>query len=242
MSQLLPSRSTELERATATALALGLDPTAIRGIADSARCPVDFLPWLAWAMSVEGWEAADSDKQQRALIRESIPVHKRKGTVGAVRRVLKAVGVNAEFKEWTQIANAVPYTFELIAWANDNRAGEGSILSDQLFQRLKALVDATKNERSHYTLKIGARFDGGLRLGNAVAARHLDRRTVEPLPVQPNGALQDLGLAGAVDLRSVHRAALDARGVPIEAANGCAAGNALTTRSVVRVTMEAISL
>ena len=242
MSQLLPLNSTLMERALATAGDLGVDPEIIRGVADSARCPVDFLPWLAWAMSVEGWEAAETEEQQRALIRQSIPIHQHKGTVGAVRRVLKAVGVNAEFKEWTQIAGAVPYTFELIAWANDNRAGEGSILSEQLFQRLKALVDATKNERSHYTLKIGARFDGGLRFGNAVDARHLDRRTVEPLPVQPDGALQALGLAGAVDLRSVHRAVLDAQGVSLEAASGCTAGNALTTRSVVRVTMEAISL
>lgn len=242
MSQLLPLNSTPLERALAFAGDLGIDPSIIRGVADSARCPVDFLPWLAWAMSVEGWEAAETEEQQRALIRESIPVHKRKGTVGAVRRVLKAVGVNAEFKEWTQIAGAVPYTFELIAWANDNRAGEGSILSDQLFQRLKALVDATKNERSHYTLKIGARFDGGLRLGNAVRARHLDRRTVEPLPVQPDGALQNLKLGNALESRSVHRAALDAQGVPVDSANGLTTGNALTTRSVVRVTMEAISL
>lgn len=242
MTQLLPSNSTPLERATAAALTLGLDPSAIRGIADSARCPVDVLPWLAWAMSVEGWEAAETEEQQRALIRESIPVHKRKGTVGAIRRVLKAVGVTADYKEWTQIPGAVPYSFELIAWANDNRAGEGAILSPQLFQRLRALVDATKNERSHYTLKIGARFDGGFRFGNAVQVRHLDRRTVEPLPVQPDGALQDIGLAGAVDLRSVHRVFLDAQGVPLESASDLTAGNALTTRSVVRVTMEAVSL
>lgn len=242
MSQLLPHNSTPLERALATASDIGVDPEIIRGVADSARCPVDFLPWLAWAMSVEGWDAAETEEQQRALIRQSIPIHKHKGTVGAIRRVLKAVGVTADYKEWTQIPGAVPYTFELIAWANDNRAGEGSILSPQLFQRLRALVDATKNERSHYALKIGARFDGGFRFGNAVQARHLDRRTVEPLPVQPDGALQEFGLAGAVDLRSVHRVYLDAQGVPLESASDLMAGNALTTRSVVRVTMEAISL
>lgn len=242
MSQLLPHNSTPLERALATACDLGVDPEILRGVADSARCPVDFLPWLAWAMSVEGWESAETEAQQRALIRQSIPIHKTKGTVGAIRRVLKAVGVTADYREWRQIPGAVPYSFELTAWANDNRAGEGSILSPQLFQRIKALVDATKNERSHYRLKIGARFDGGFRFGNAVQARHLDRRTVEALPVQPDGALQDIGLAGAVNLRSVHRMSLDAQGVPLESIGELTMGNALTTRSVVRVTMEAISL
>jgi phage tail P2-like protein len=227
MSRLLPLNSTPLERALATACDLGIDPEIIRGVADSARCPVDFLPWLAWAMSVEGWEAAETEVQQRALIRESIPVHKRKGTVGAVRRVLKAVGVKAEFKE-------------LIAWANDNRGGEGSILSPQLFERLRALVDATKNERSHYTLKVGARFDGGLRLANASQIRQLDRRTLEAQGVPMDTAEQALGLANASSVRCVIHQSAELLGVPIQAEQGFAVANAHRTRIVVRVTMEAI--
>ncbi|MFB4400119.1 phage tail protein I, partial [Pseudomonas inefficax] len=90
---LLPSNSTRLERILEAARDFGLDPEAIRGLADSGRCPPDFLPWLAWAMKVEGWEAAENTPQQRALIREAIPVHKTKGTVGAIRRVLRAVNV-----------------------------------------------------------------------------------------------------------------------------------------------------
>lgn len=240
MSGLLPLNSTPLEQALATACDLGIDPEIIRGLADSARCPVDFLPWLAWAMSVEGWEAAETEEQQRALIRESIPVHKRKGTVGAVRRVLKAVGVKAEFKEWTQIPGAVPYTFQLIAWANDNRGGEGSILSPQLFQRLRALVDATKNERSHYTLKVGARFDGGLRLANASQTRQLDRRMLEAQGVPMDTAEQALGLANASSVRCVIHQSAELLGVPIQAEQGFAVANAHRTRIVVRVTMEAV--
>lgn len=240
MSQLLPSNSTPLERATAAALTLGLDPSAIRGIADSARCPVDVLPWLAWAMSVEGWEAAETEEQQRALIRESIPVHKRKGTVGAIRRVLKAVGVTADYKEWTQIPGAVPYTFELIAWANDNRPGEGAILSPQLFQRLRALIDATKNERSHYTLKLGARFDNAMGLANAGQLRSLDRRTLDALPVQPDTLEQPLGLANASDVRCVIRQTADLQAVPGQVEQGFAVANAARILIVVRATMEAV--
>lgn len=240
MNQLLPSNSTPLERATAAALTLGLDPSAIRGIADSTRCPVDVLPWLAWAMSVEGWEAAETEEQQRALIRESIPVHKRKGTVGAIRRVLKAVGVTADYKEWTQIPGAVPYTFELIAWANDNRPGEGTILSPQLFQRLRSLIDATKNERSHYTLKLGARFDNAMGLANAGQLRPLDRRTLDALPVQPDTLEQQVGLANASDVRCVIRQTADLQAVPGQVEQGFAVANAARTLIVVRATMEAV--
>jgi len=238
---LLPINSTRLERILAAACDFGIDPDVIRGIADSTRCPPDFLPWLAWAMKIEGWEAAETDEQQRALIREAIPVHKTKGTVGAIRRVLAAVNVNAEYKDWIQTGGA-PFTFELTAWANNNRGGEGSILSDELYQRLKALIDAVKNERSHYEIKLGARFDGGLRAANAATVRAVDRRTMAPDPLQPDGFAQTLQAANAQDSRSVLRVFADVKGLDAEAAATLLAGNAMTTRTVVRVTMEVINL
>lgn len=85
---LLPHNATLLERSLERAGELGVDTEIIRGVADSARCPPSFLPWLGWALKVEGWEAAYTDAQRRELIREAIPVHKTKGTVGAIRREL----------------------------------------------------------------------------------------------------------------------------------------------------------
>lgn len=209
-------------------------------MADSARCPPSFLPWLGWALKVEGWEAADAEEQQRDLIHEAIPVHKTKGTVGAIRRVLKAVRVNAEFKEWRQIPNAAPYTFQITAWANDNRGGEGSIISPQLGERLRALVDAAKNERSHYEFRLGARFDGGLVLANALQARTLQRRTMEPAPVPLDPSVQALQLANAANVLGVHRRTAEAQGVPINAESGLVAANAAQGYVVVRGTMEAV--
>lgn len=237
---LLPHNATLLERALEAASELGVEPGIIRGVADSARCPPSFLPWLGWALKVEGWEAADAEEQQRDLIREAIPVHKTKGTVGAIRRVLKAVRVNAEFKEWHQIPNAAPYTFQITAWANDNRGGEGSIISPQLAERLRALVDAAKNERSHYEFRLGARFDGGLVLANAVQARTLQRRTMEPAPVPIDPSAQTLQLANAANVLGVHRRSAEAQGVPINAESGLVAANAAQGYVVVRGTMEAV--
>ncbi|WP_426810898.1 phage tail protein I [Pseudomonas sp. WOUb67] len=267
---LLPLNATQLERALEAAADLGLDPDVIRGVADSARCPPNFLPWLAWAWKVDGWEAAYTDEQRRALIREAIPVHKTKGTVGAIRRVLKAVRVNADYKEWREIPNAAPYTFQVTAWANDNRPGEGSIISPQLEERLRALVDATKNERSHYTFRLGARFDGGLvaanasrlqgwvrrsadvqpiplplfeqRMGLVSVSRHqqLQRHSAEAQPVPLPPSEQAISLANATRARCVSRWSVEAQCVPIHQEMGLLAANAVTTRTVVRVTMEAV--
>ena len=237
---LLPINATLLERSLEAASEQGIDPDIIRGVADSARCPPNFLPWLGWAWKVEGWEAANTDAQRRELIREAIPVHKTKGTAGAIRRVLKAVRVNADFKEWHQIPNAAPYTFQVTAWANENREGEGSILSPQLLERLRALVEATKNERSHYTLRLGARFDNALGLANASQARSLDRRTLDPLMLQPDVLSQPIGLANASDVRCVIRQTADLQAVPGQVEQGFAVANAARTLIVVRATMEAV--
>lgn len=236
---LLPSNATYLERALEAARDQDLDPDIIRGVADSARCPANFLPWLGWALKVEGWEAAYIDEQRRELIREAIPVHKTKGTVGAIRRVLKAVRVNADFKEWHQIPNAAPYTFHVTAWANDNRPGEGSIISPQLEERLRALVDAAKNERSHYTFRLGARFDDGLVAANASQLQQRVRRSAEAKPVPMPPAGQALALVNAAEKHQVQRHSAEAQSVPVPlSAQTLLLADATYTRCVVRCPVE----
>ncbi|WP_258911776.1 phage tail protein I [Pseudomonas putida] len=237
---LLPHNATLLERSLERAGELGVAPEIIRGVADSARCPPNFLPWLGWALKVEGWEAAYIDTQRRELIHEAIPVHKTKGTVGAIRRVLRAVRVNAEFKEWHQIPNAAPYTFQVTAWANENRAGEGSIISPELGARLRALVDAAKNERSHYEFRLGARFDGGLVVGNAAQGLALQRRTLEAKGVPVDTSTQTLLLANATAALGVSRRSAEVQCAPINSESGVGFASAARTLVVVRGTMEAV--
>ncbi|PPB14703.1 phage tail protein I [Pseudomonas aeruginosa] len=240
---LLPSNSTFLERVLEAARDQDLDADVIRGVADSARCPENFLPWLAWALKVEGWEAAYTDDQRRELISEAIPVHRTKGTVGAIRRVLKAVRVNADFKEWHQIPNAAPYTFQVTAWANENRPGEGSIISPQLEQRLRALVDAAKNERSHYTFRLGARFDSGLTVANASQAWLLQRRSVEAQAVPFDPFAQTLQFANAAQGRTLHRSTLEVEAVPIpQSAQTLQWASATQARAVSRGYVEALGV
>lgn len=234
---LLPPNSTPLERRLAEVCAYDLDPTPIRYLADSTRCPAARLPWLAWAMSVGGWDEAIAEQQRRELIRRAIPIHKRKGTAGAVRRALGALGVTVEFKEW-QVAGGVPYTFQLTAWANDNHGDGDVVLSEQLYQRLKRVVDQTKNERSHYEFRVGARFDGGLCLGSACQVAVFNRRCADAKAVQLPSAIQPLALVNASAVRSVHHHSADTRAVAALVSTPLAVASATRIRSVVHVTME----
>lgn len=57
-----------------------------------AICPENILPLLAWAFSVDNWDANWSEETKRKSIAASVSVHRRKGTVRAVKDALAAAG------------------------------------------------------------------------------------------------------------------------------------------------------
>lgn len=239
ISRLLPPNRTPLESALADAMSLTADPGVIRTLADSARCPAALLPWLAWAKSVDGWDEALTELDRRALIRQSFGIHQRKGTAGAVRRALGALGVSVEFKEWHDMPGAAPYTFGLVAWINDNRAADDAVLTPQLYRRLQSIVDATRNERSHYRFSIGARFDQGFGMANAAHARALLRGRAEADAVQPRAITQALALANAANLRAVTHRSAEAQPVAIVAGTTLSCAGAFRARAIIHIAMEA---
>lgn len=64
--------------------------------------PAAYLPELArqfHVMGIEGWIFTADDADRRRLIRESIALHRKKGTPWAVRRALDQLGIEAEIIE-----------------------------------------------------------------------------------------------------------------------------------------------
>ena len=90
---LLPSNSTPLERGLAEAGNVRqLNPDVIRTLWNADICPAEFLPHLAWSLSVDFWELADSDERRRELIRGAIEWHRKRGTPWAIKQALAAFG------------------------------------------------------------------------------------------------------------------------------------------------------
>ncbi|KVC87938.1 phage tail protein [Burkholderia ubonensis] len=89
---LLPANQTPLEAALATVMRASVDPEILRTLWDADRCPVAWLPWLAWALAVDGWELAESEDARRTLIKGSMALHRKKGTPWAVREVIRRFG------------------------------------------------------------------------------------------------------------------------------------------------------
>lgn len=141
----LPESSGAAEKALANAVRDTLSVNVpISDIWNPDTCPAAVLPWLAWALSVDRWDNSWSDETKRNVIRVSIEVHRRKGTVAAVQTALDAQGFKARLLEWhRQQTPGDPYTFKL--FFDVDQAG----YSKAQLNALLAWVEEVKSVRSH---------------------------------------------------------------------------------------------
>jgi phage tail P2-like protein len=147
MSELLPPSSTPLERALADTVAkVSTLPTPARDLWNPDTCPVELLPWLAWAFSLDDWDVTWTESQQRAAVKASYSVHRYKGTIGSVKDALQALGLGVQVQEWfNQIPAGDPYTYKLLLEVNQYGVSLAQL------ETIQAVVDNAKNLRSHMT-------------------------------------------------------------------------------------------
>lgn len=147
MSELLPPSSTPLERALADTVAkVSTLPTPARDLWNPDTCPVELLPWLAWAFSLDDWDVTWTESQQRAAVKASYSVHRYKGTIGSVKDALQALGLGVQVQEWfNQIPAGDPYTYKLLLEVNQYGVSLAQL------ETIQAVVENAKNLRSHMT-------------------------------------------------------------------------------------------
>ena len=88
-SHLLPLGSTPLEKHAAEILKSAVEnPVIIADLINPERCPPQLLAYLAWAFSVDKWDENWTDEVKRIAIKQAFFVHKHKGTIAAVKRVV----------------------------------------------------------------------------------------------------------------------------------------------------------
>lgn len=138
---LLPPNATAAERAMALSVKRVSDvPLPVGDLWNPGTCPAAVLPWLAWALSVDIWDANWTETQKRAAIAESVAIHRKKGTVWASRRALEGSIDEAVLQEWFQYGGE-PYCYRI-----ETTGG----LVDAFTYRYKLLpaLKAAKNVRS----------------------------------------------------------------------------------------------
>ncbi|WMN19824.1 phage tail protein I [Pseudomonas piscis] len=188
---LLPSNATALERQVALALAqIQRVPIPLRQLWNPDTCPVELLPYLAWAFSVDRWDSKWPEAAKRSAIRSSHYIHSRKGTIGALRRVVEPLGYLIEVMEWWQtVPEGVPGTFAIKIGVLETG------ITEEMYQELTWLVDDARPVTRHLTgMAISLETRGEIHIG--VAQYDGDEIDVYPPVMRDIEVVGTLGVAG----------------------------------------------
>lgn len=170
---LLPPNATQTEQAIEQVMGHMSDqPIDIRIVKNPDLCPAELLPWLAWEYAITYWDTNWTEAQQRSVIKNAPKVNKTRGTVGAVKHALQAVGRSIDVVEWFRDSPVgEPYTFRVLVNGYAVTADELKLITQQV-------ADA-KNARSWMSdIQIGEQSVAGtIYCGGASVVQHTIRIT-----------------------------------------------------------------
>lgn len=171
--RLLPTGSSSLEVAAAEALAtLSTMNVPLRQLWNPQTCPVQLLPYLAWAWSVDRWDSGWSESTKRAVVAAARYVHRHKGTIGAIRRVVEPLGYLIRVIEWWK-TNETPGTFRLDVGVLDTG------ITEEMYNELERLI-ADAKPCSRHLIGLSINLDANGAIPVAVASYSGDELTVYP--------------------------------------------------------------
>ncbi|HCN64467.1 MAG TPA: phage tail protein I [Pseudomonas sp.] len=144
-TSLLPSNRTSLEQALAQLSNGDVElANVLRQVHSVDNCPAPLLPWLAIQRSVDRWDPQWSETIKRKVVKDAFEVHKRKGTVGALRRVVEPFADILDITEWHELEPmGEPGTFTMSLALFD------SGLSDTAIAELERMINDTKPVSRH---------------------------------------------------------------------------------------------
>lgn len=179
MNSLLPPGSSVLERRLAQACSDISDLNVpLRDLWNPWKCPVKFLPYLAWAFSVDRWEETWPETDKRQAVSDAFWIHQRKGTVAAVRRVIETLGYSMTLQEWWEVADPAG-TFRLEIDLNDIG------ITEPMIKELERIIGDAKPVSRHISqLTLSVSTYGTEYVGAAITDGEVI--TVYPPGYQPN--------------------------------------------------------
>jgi phage tail P2-like protein len=154
-NSLLPPNATPLERALEASGARIVNLPLPADVDDPMTCPAELLPWLAWGLSVDTWDADWLDADKRAAVAGSIELHRHKGTRMSVEQVLARFDQLAEVIEWHEAApRRTPHTFDVVVpmVLADGTAPGGRRATASFVEAIIREVSRVKPLREHMTV------------------------------------------------------------------------------------------
>ncbi|CAI0766779.1 Bacteriophage P2-related tail formation protein [Serratia quinivorans] len=192
MNSLLPPGSSPLERRAAEACAAVSDLNVpLRDLWNPDKCPIVFLPYLAWAFSVDRWDEKWPAAEKRKSVKDAFYIHRRKGTVAAINRVIENMGYTMTIEEWWEVADPAG-TFRLTIDVMDIG------ITEEIVNELERLIGDAKPVSRHIA-KLNIRTATSGKIYGAVASYLGEILTVYPtgrapqIPLYYDGKIKHSG-------------------------------------------------
>jgi len=164
LPKVYPIEEHALDIATAVRVeGISVELQRIKTLANPRTCPVEFLPILAYSFGSDFyWEFEDlSEAQQREMIANSLQLHRKKGTLWAIKKVLDILGFEMELTEWWEnkddpfgINPTEPYTFNLVLDVANFYENSKKVFTEKEQRRILKYLYIYKNVRSHFDMYI----------------------------------------------------------------------------------------
>lgn len=181
LSDIMPSNLLEYEPVRAAARAIA---PQLKGIANTLRLdaiiahidelPENIIDMLAWQWRVDFYDVELNLDEKRRAVKQSIAMHRIKGTKRAVMMALRMVYASGEVREWFEYGGR-PYYFRV-------RFIRPEIIRLEDVDRVIRIIYAVKNTRS-WLESIG--FTRPVRIGMYHGAAVSTNRTYRILPPRP---------------------------------------------------------
>ena len=178
MNSLLPANLSDLEREIEGAMSrLGEINIPTATLWNPMECPIEVIPYLAFALSVDHWDSEWPESTKRQVVATSLEIHKEKGTRPAVEKALSAINIDSEIHEWfEQTPKGKPGTFVVEALITDAGIDAGTV------RDLSRQVDIAKRHSAHYTMRLILSSLSQYFIGAAVGTS--PTATVEPYTIR----------------------------------------------------------
>lgn len=171
---ILPPGSTALQKALEAVAADLLNlPVPLRALWSPLECPVAQLPWLAWGLSIDVWDADWPESVKRAAIADAIAFQRRKGTPASLRIVLDRFDPLIKIVEWFNDREMLErFTFRLEL----PLSAESDVVYDEnLVAQILRDIAQVKPVRAHMTAVFKVRAEARAWLISAAQAGGLTR-------------------------------------------------------------------
>ena len=156
----------------------------ISTLAQPKRADERFLPYLAHSHQVAFWSNDLTLDEKRAIIDFSIHLHRKKGTLFAVKEVLKRLNIDVKFYEWFEY-EGLPYHFKIDVDFISRPAGKEEL------RLIEEFIEIYKNEKSVLEL-ISVKLKSDL--NEKVASVTITGEEIEVLPFVTRNLLSNTGL------------------------------------------------